>query len=407
MKLQFNILFYSCILLLGFIPAFAQHGSLEKRDFQFVLYLKGTPYEMGYDHGSLLKEAVKKNISQFVDGQILANREHPQIKPLLDNLPQTLKFIPQEYIDEMKGLAIGAEVPYEKVLLLNLLPEMFHCTAITVSDDATENGELYHVRVLDYSAGKNLQNSAVLMVVSPEGKIPFVNVCYAGFIGTVTAMNLKKIAVGEVGGKGYGQYEGMPMAFLLRSIMETAFSLDDVVNILNTTPRTCEYYYVFSDGKIKNSIGFYATPNQLQTITPGSQYALFTPTTQQGDDKIFFDASTIESSPYQNLFYSDKSKQKLIGLLHKQPPNSLVLTGFANPKRYPVVIERLLEHYGHINVAVLQSIIKKPVTCQTNLHNAIFAPATLEMWISHASIDGTSASEQPYEHFDLKELIKE
>ena len=37
------------------------------------------------------------------------------------------------------------------------------------------------------------------------------------------------------------------MSFLLRDIMERAATVDEALEILRRTPRTCEYYYVFSD----------------------------------------------------------------------------------------------------------------------------------------------------------------
>src|SRR5689334_8276793 len=101
------------------------------------LFLKGTPYELGYQHGERLREAVAYNVKRIVDGKILASPDHPQIKSFLAMLPKVLEHVPQDYIQELKGLAAGAQVPYEKILLLNLLPDMFHCSGITVKGEAS------------------------------------------------------------------------------------------------------------------------------------------------------------------------------------------------------------------------------------------------------------------------------
>ena len=55
---------------------------------------------------------------------------------------------------------------------------------------------------------------------------------YAGFIGTVTAMNEKGLAIGEMGGRGEGDWDGMPMSFLLRDVMERADTVDAALAIL-------------------------------------------------------------------------------------------------------------------------------------------------------------------------------
>ena len=47
----------------------------------------------------------------------------------------------------------------------------------------------------------------MLIVAEPNGRIPFVNVSWAGFIGSVTGMNARHISIGEMGGaaKGIGR----------------------------------------------------------------------------------------------------------------------------------------------------------------------------------------------------------
>ena len=51
---------------------------------------------------------------------------------------------------------------------------------------------------------------------------PFVIVTYAGFVGSVTGMNAEKVSIGEMGGKGMGHWDGVPMAFLMRMVLEEA-----------------------------------------------------------------------------------------------------------------------------------------------------------------------------------------
>src|SRR6185436_231401 len=41
-------------------------GWLERVDGYLVLHLKGTPYEMGYQHGALLKDHIRENLRYLV-----------------------------------------------------------------------------------------------------------------------------------------------------------------------------------------------------------------------------------------------------------------------------------------------------------------------------------------------------
>lgn len=114
-----------------------------------------------------------------------------------------------------------------------------------------------------------MQEHAVVIIAEPDGLIPFVNVTYTGFVGSVTELiNLKGIAFGEMGGGGQGKWDGVPMSFLMRMGMEEAASLDDAKKIFSENKRTCEYYYVISDANIPSAVGVAATPEKIDFINP-------------------------------------------------------------------------------------------------------------------------------------------
>jgi isopenicillin-N N-acyltransferase like protein len=403
-------------LLFAAFPAFSEilskqgEGFLEKQNHQQILHLKGTPYERGYQHGVLLKDQIARNIATYIDQP--KSPVPGRVEEFVNALPVLMSYVPAHFIEEMKGMAEGSGIPFSKIAFLNLFPEMFHCSGITVSGQASKNGELYHVRVLDYSVGKNLQNTSVLQIVEPENGLAFLNVSYAGFIGTITGMNREKIAIGEIGGLGYGSWQGIPMAFLLREILQKATSLSEVKAILQTSPRTCEYYYVFSDGKTNESFGVYATADQLQFITPGDSYALIAPSHlpanygHNGDhDKFVLTSCTVENTAYQTLLF--ENDHRLAMLFRLQPPHCLLLTGYPYPERYPVLIERTLEKYGTIDEKDLMEIVKCPVARPSNLHTAIFQPSQLKVWIAHAGPNDEPACDQAYQEWDFSSLLSE
>ncbi|MFH1741711.1 MAG: C45 family peptidase, partial [bacterium] len=285
MKIHVRLITSTVILFsLLCIPAWAEilgregEGYLEKVDGQFILHLSGDYYDLGYQHGVLLREAVKKNLMSIVDNQteMGETREYKMYKMLRGAMHARLKpHIPQKYLDEMRGLADGSGLSYEDIMTGNLMPEAFHCSGIALFGKATHDGSLYHVRILDYMTNAGLQDLAVIMMVHPKGARSFINVSYAGFLGSVTGMNDAQITIGEMGGRGQGHYDGMPMSFLLRDALERATTLEEAMKIFEETPRTCEYYYVISDAKIPDARGVYATPGQITFIPPGSVFGFF------------------------------------------------------------------------------------------------------------------------------------
>jgi isopenicillin-N N-acyltransferase like protein len=312
----------------------------------------------------------------------------------------------------MQGVADGSGIDYRDILQLNLFPEMFHCSGVTVANEATKDGDLYHVRVLDYDETKGVQKTAALIISEPDDdRYAHLNVSYAGFIGSVTGMNVQKIALGEIGGWGYGHWDGMPMPFLMREVLENASTLEEAKQIFADARRTCEYYYVLSDGKTKESVALYATASQIHFIAPGSSYALLAPKDlpqnygMQGDnDKFFLSDYQIDRTSFQLVLRNEEND--VLALFHQQPKYCLVLTGFARPYRYPVLIKRLVDQFSILDENALQEVIKPPVTRETNLHNAIFKPSELKVWIAHAGPNGEPAADQPYQFFCLSDFFK-
>ena len=160
---------------------------------------------------------------------------------------RTLPHIPPRFLEECDALSQAAGVSQRDGRYANLFPERFHCSGVALRGKATAGGRVLHARVLDYMTEIGLQDAAVVQVFMPEGRYKWMSLGYAGFIGTVTAMNEKGLAVGEMGGRGEGQWDGMPMSLLLRDVMERAANVDEALAMLRAAPRTCEYYYVLSD----------------------------------------------------------------------------------------------------------------------------------------------------------------
>ncbi len=249
-------------------------GWLERIDGYPVLHLKGTPYEMGYQHGALLRESVQNNVHNILDmpGNATVKLGPFSVKPrlLIDAVAvQQRPFVPDRYFEEMEGVAAGSEIKLRDIQAANFLPELFHCSGFAVMNSATKDGTLYHGRVLDYKCDWHLQDHAVLIVAEPAGRIPFVNVSWAGFIGSVTGMNARHVSIGEMGGGGQGHWDGEPMALLLREVLDRAGDLDEAVAIFRDRPRTCQYFYVIADGNTNRAVGLQTTWETLKVVQPG------------------------------------------------------------------------------------------------------------------------------------------
>ncbi|OHB49642.1 MAG: hypothetical protein A2Y10_05640 [Planctomycetes bacterium GWF2_41_51] len=340
-------------------------GYLLDVDGGLVLIVRGTFYEMGYQHGKLLAKDINEMHKIVLNTAFIADIAKQKVNSLGKALQMSEKYIPARYEEEMKGMADGAHLPFEQVRAANIFPEQFHCSGFALFGKATKNGQLLHGRVLDYITEIGLQRHALLTVCQPEGFNSFVTVGFSGFIGSVTGMNNKQIAIGEMGGKGEGQWEGMPMSFLVRKTLEEANSLQQAVDIFKNTPRTCEYYYVISDGKIPDARGLACTPKTFDIVEP-------------------------------NQFNAKLNKPVVDALL------------LSVGKRYDELVTRVKNNYGTIDDKIAMEMMTRPVAMKSNLHDALFAPSSLQLWVANAADPNNGkyqACYQKYYHYDLKELL--
>jgi len=346
-------------------PRKVEHGELRWIDGHRVAILSGTPDQIGTAHGQLLRDEAQRCIDSvlYAFGTVQTVRTGRWFRLELDDAYARLSpHIPERHKVETQALAAALNVDPELAETLNVFPELFHCSGFAVFGKATKDGTLYHGRVLDYMTAIGLQDAATTFIVSAEGQIPFANVGYAGFIGSVTGMNARAISLGEMGGRGEGQWDGVPMATLMRRALEECSTLDEVMALWTNNPRTCEYYYVFADGKTNRTVGVAAVPEKVEFVQPGQGHPLL------GD-----------------------------GI-----PDAVVLSAGS---RLEKLRERVKEKHGQIDEETAVWLMSRPVAMQSNLHNALFVPAKGILYVANAD-HKRPAAERPYVRLDLNELLR-
>lgn len=339
-------------------------GRLETHDGTRVLFLAGSPEEMGDQHGALMKGHVRDLINRVLYGVGVGSSfdKGEWFFGRIEGCTARIgKFIDEKYLREMDALAAGAGVDKEEVRLANFFPELFHCSGFAVFGDATVGGRIYHGRVLDYMRGIGLEPNAAVIVHRPDYGHAWANVSYAGFVGSVTAMNDQKISIGEMGGRGEGNWDGKPMAQLVREVMEKAGTLDEAIEIMRRGPRTCEYYYVIADGKTHTAVGIAATPETFDVIQPGQAH---------------------ERLP--------------------TPVRDSVLLSAGH--RYQELASRVKMGFGKFDATSARDLMTRPVAMGSNIQSVLFAPDSLDFWVANADSENV-ASHARYTQYNLGSLL--
>ncbi|MCD6339830.1 MAG: hypothetical protein J7M29_10685, partial [Verrucomicrobia bacterium] len=113
---------------LGETIARCGRGWLERVEGRLVLHVKGSPYEMGYQHGALLKEHVRSNLNYLlhVKGDTALVQLGPlKLKPaaavrMIVGIQE--RYVPKKYLKELEGLAraAGESLQLLKILFRNI-----------------------------------------------------------------------------------------------------------------------------------------------------------------------------------------------------------------------------------------------------------------------------------------------
>ena len=151
------------------------------------------------------------------------------------------------------------------------------------------------------------------------------------------------------------------MATLMRRALEECTTLDEVMRLWSESPRTCEYYYVFADGKTNTAVGVSALPESIEFIHPGQSHER----------------------------------------LGEGIPDAVVLSAGS---RLETLRSRVTEKHGQIDAEIGKWLMSRPVAMESNLHNVLFIPADGILHVANAS-HSRPAAEQPYIELNLSELL--
>jgi len=120
-------------------------GWLEERDGVKILHISGSNYEMGYQHGFLLRNETREDLRAFLNDTSLSYDE------LLEMWNITGKYIPDEYVEELHGIADGAGLRFEDVVAayMSVITWGMGCFGVAAWGDATIDGKMYFMRSFD------------------------------------------------------------------------------------------------------------------------------------------------------------------------------------------------------------------------------------------------------------------
>jgi len=343
-----------------------------------VLYVSGTPYEMGYEHGRLLAEQVRGTIQdvqlgayKFLPKQLRSSKmistrdEDAIINELLDRAWQMMaRYAPKEDLEEMAGLSAGSGIPLDVIHRMHAIPDVGEtsCSGMVAKGTATSDGHVYQLRILDYGANFNLQRRPLITVYRPttDSANMYVTIGWVGFVGAISGVNEKSVALSEMGfGNPPGEtLAGTPMPFLLKNVLRYANTADEAAAIIRAARRTNSYVYFLGD-KRGDPIGMITSAQHCLAYHANEAETL-----------------EVEGKPmpqFHDVVYGGHYEDKQAQLVHDME--------------------------GKIDVAGIQELARQ-IAMKSNLQTVIYDLTADRIWVANRK-DKIRAADRPYVEFSL------
>jgi hypothetical protein len=226
-------------------------GWLEERGNITILHVNGSHYQMGYQHGYLLQEEVQQNVRAFLNYA----SEYLTRSDLLQFWNISKPYVPSEYIQEIQGIADGANISFNDIVASIMAVEYADhgCYGIAAWGPATADGQMYHARSFDLPStikdpvsGKFAHENTILVVRNPTNGSSSLCPSIAGSFHTGGGINEHGIALGiQICWSKDQTFQGNPYHFRVQEVLDSATTAEEALQILNTN-RTHGFNFVVS-----------------------------------------------------------------------------------------------------------------------------------------------------------------
>eukprot|EP01116_Phalansterium_solitarium_P017499 TRINITY_DN4323_c0_g1_i1.p1 TRINITY_DN4323_c0_g1~~TRINITY_DN4323_c0_g1_i1.p1 ORF type:complete len:435 (-),score=118.03 TRINITY_DN4323_c0_g1_i1:71-1375(-) len=250
-----------------------------------IVHVWGSPYEMGFAHGSLLSADIVEFMTELwlhLEQEII-NRPKWLPPSVADYLARvgldaaleatelaTQKYTPPYWAEEIRGLVDGVNHPsvkFRDVLWVTLFGELTKgtCSMFGAWGDALKNVpniNLFQLRALDWDTDGPFPKYPAIVVYHPDQGHAFANVGWTGWVGSITGMSSNQMAISEIGVYffddtwGTESRFGYPFTYMLRDVLQFDNTTEDAATRFINSERTCYLLFGVGDGKNNEFRGF-------------------------------------------------------------------------------------------------------------------------------------------------------
>lgn len=333
-----------------------------------VIVVGGTPHQMGWHLGRLMREEIQQLAPAVVAG--FKTQLKVDDATLDRTWAATAGYTDPRVIQQLAGLADGSGVPVRILQHVHSLPLLlpYSCSSLAAWGTATEDGHLYQTRNLDWSLRAGAHEFPALVVYLPVEGHAHVTPSFAGFIGAHCGLNAAGIVLSEMGDAKAKEapyhLQAPHFTAWFRTLLYDADSLTEALDLFRRQPPTKRYHFVFGDGRTERKAVKIRT---LSTGAPADRV------------RVWKDADTTDElapNVLSCVVYQDEGRGAFPGLQSS---------------------------HGRLDAEKMIALANSIPIKGGNVMNAVFDATALRLWVSYAG-GGQEAYQRPYVSLDLNQL---
>jgi len=332
---------------------------MERHGNVTVVHLYGKPEQMGLQYGTLLGPALR-NLLHYARSLIAPEK----MEQFLAYARDREEDIPAEVRAHLRATAHAADLPYEELVALNVIPRLM-CSTLAVWGEATPDGRLILGRNADYFGLGLEDRSSMVVVYHPKEGRPVVAVTFLGMAGGflvvnsqgVTAANMLAFATNEPESP-----DGVTVQLAMRLACERAASSAEAADVLSGMTHVIPMNVMVADAK---------------------------------------QAMMLELA-------ADRSKVRLgeAGLLaasnYFRHPDWAWARKDIRCERYEALVSAARSRYGQFTAEDMKAALHAARIEDMNLQAVVVEPGAMRL---HVSVNRSPATAGPYVTFDIRELV--
>jgi isopenicillin-N N-acyltransferase like protein len=250
--------------------------------FPFVS-VSGQPYERGVQYGRAVAGRVRLSASRY--GQTLRNVGYSEAsqRALIRALEQAIGEFQPAYLEEMHGIAAGADVPFDDIVMINARTEVLAkaraeetlpadaededgCTGVLVLPSRSSTGQLIHAQNWDWKA--DCVDTGIVLRVRNEDGPDYLTFVEAGGLAR-SGLNAAGVSITAnylESDRDFTQM-GVPLSLLRRRVLEEPV-FSNALRVIATTPKSCSNNLMLGMAE-GFGIDFECAPDEAFPIWPG------------------------------------------------------------------------------------------------------------------------------------------